>query len=306
MATAHNDVTFRGYSSAQAQEYAQARGGYPPKLIEEVISLHAPDGGSFNRLLDLGCGPGSATRDLAQHFEYAFGMDPSAEMIDSARAIGGSARTHPIEFLQGDAESCQGIADGSVDLITAATSGHWFEMDNFWPTAARVLRPGGTVIFFTIWRIWVHPLKTPHAQKIQKILFDLEQGDAGLGPFQKPGNWALMGLYKDLVMPWSLSTPVTSFPESSYHRQVFNESGAASEDGSYTCGEKVQSVEAVERAIGTISAATRWREAHPELAHTSRDCITAAFNQIRAILSPVGVQTLTMVGPSVLVAVQKR
>ena len=160
-----SDTTFRGYSSSQAEEYARRRGGYPAQLINEILKLHAATGGAFGTLLDLGCGPGNATRDLAAHFDHAIGMDPSEEMVRAATAVGGQARLGPIIFRQGDAEECLGVPDQSVDLIVAATSAHWFDMERFWPTAARVLKPGGTVAFFTIWRIFVHPTKTPHAEE---------------------------------------------------------------------------------------------------------------------------------------------
>lgn len=288
---AHSDTTFRSYSTAQVKEYAQRRGGYPQRLIDEIIKIHAETRGSFESLLDIGCGPGSATRDLALHFDSATGIDPSAEMIKTASEIGGRAKESSIHFMQGEAELCKDVPDQSVDLITAATSGHWFDMDRFWPTAARVLKFGGTVAFFTIWRIYVHPDTTPRAEEIQRILVELEQKT--LGPYQKPGNWSLMGLYHDLKMPWHIHSPCLSFEELSYQRQVWNQHGVQGNDGTYVSGEKVMSFDEVEKAIATISAVTRWREAHPDLARTESDCVKAAFSTIRRMLQPMGVDRLT-------------
>ena len=299
-----NDTTFRAYSPAQVQEYARRRGGYPQKLIDEIVSLHSQTGGSFECLLDLGCGPGNATRDLAQDFENAIGIDPSAEMISSAKQMSGAARSGPIRFIQDDAERCKEIPDNSVDVIASATAAHWFDMDRFWPTAARIVKPNGTVAFFTIWRIYVHPMTTPCSAQIQRILFELEQET--LGPYQKAGNWNLMGLYKDFQMPWSLSVPCSSLPESTYRRQIWNEGGVAGDDGSYVCGERSMTLEETEQAIATISSVTRWREAHPQLANTNRDCVKAAFAKIRGILRPTGTEKITMVGPTVLVTVKKK
>lgn len=300
----HSDTTFRGYSSAQVQEYARRQGGYPKSLIDEIVTLHETTNGSFGCLLDLGCGPGNATRDLAMHFDYAIGLDPSAEMIVSAQSIGARAKKSTIAYMHGEAELCEDVADESVDLITAATSAHWFDMDRLWPTAARVLKPHGTVAIFTTWRIYVHPAKTPHAEQIQQILIELEQGDSGLGPYQRPGSWSLMGMYADLHMPWSISPPCSSFLEASYRRQVWNEHGLALDNSSYLCGEPEMTLEEAEQAISTISAATRWREAHPDLAHTDKDCIKAAFAEIRGILGATENDKITMVGPTVLVTVK--
>ena len=300
----HSDTTFRGYSTSQVQEYARRRGGYPLRLIQEIVELHARTGGSFGALLDLGCGPGNATRDLAAHFGHATGTDPSAELIRTANEIGSNARNTAIKFAPGEAESCEGIPDDSIDLITAATSAHWFDMEQFRPTAARILRSNGTVAFFTIWRIYCHPARTPHAEEIQRILVELEQGT--LGPYQKRGNWSLMGLYDDLVMPWSISPPCPSFLQSSYIRQVWNEKGVPEDDGTYVCGEREMTLDETEKAIATISAVTRWREAHPKLASTEHDCVKAAFTKIRDMLRPEGIEHLTMVVPTVLITVKKR
>ena len=299
----YSDKTFRNYSTSQVQEYARRRGGYPIRLIDEVIGTHVRLGGSLHSLLDLGCGPGSATRDLAKYFDHAGGLDPSAEMVKTAREIGGRSKSGPIDFVQGEAEICKDVPDNSVDLITAATSAHWFNMAEFWPTAARILKPNGTVAFFTIWRIYCHPDKTPHVEEIQRILIELEH--VTLGPYQRPGNWSLMGMYPDLKMPWSISPPCSSFSESSYQRQVWNENGIPGDIGTYICGERELTLEEAENAIATISAVTRWREAHPDLAHTEHDCVMAAFAKIRDILLPYGQEKVTMVGPSVLVTVKK-
>lgn len=235
-------------------------------------------------------------------------------MVQAAKENGGISKTGPIEFLQGDAEACEGIEDESVDMITAATSGHWFDMERFWPTADRVMKPGGTVAFFTIWRIFYHPVDSPEAREIQNILVELEQGNARLGPYQKAGNWLLMRLYKDLQMPWSLDSPCTAFAESSYLRQVFNAGGEPDEDGQYVCGVRTMKLDDAAKGIAMISAATRWREAHSELAETEKDCVVEAFERIRMILRErggqgdvvLGEEMISLVGPTVLVTVKKK
>lgn len=298
-----SDTTFRSYTPTQAEEYAKRRGGYPKALIDEVIKAHTSTGGALGTLLDLGCGPGSATRDLAPHFDHAYGIDPSIEMIRTAESLGGRAKESPIAFMNGDAEDCPGISDNSIDLITAAKAGHWFDMERFWPTAARILKSGGAVIFFTIWRAYVHPHLTPHAEEVQKILMELEE--VTLAPYCKPGNWSLMRLYDDVVMPWELSSPCHAFTEASYTRHVWNENGMWEQNGRYVCEERVVTLDEAEKAMGTVSPVTRWREAHPELVNTDEDCVRAAFIRIKEILNAGPEDKITMVGPSVLVAAKK-
>ena len=115
-----HEQTFRGYTVDQAKEYATSRRGYPPRLVEEVIKAHTDTGGALGTVLDLGCGPGNSTRDLAVHFDHAIGLDPGASMVSAATQLGGDARNGPINFVQGEAEVCEGIPDQSVDLVSAA------------------------------------------------------------------------------------------------------------------------------------------------------------------------------------------
>lgn len=321
----NNDTTFRSYTTSQAAEYASRRGGYPSALISALLAKHRSTGGQCTSLLDLGCGPGNSTRNLAVHFEHTVGLDPGERMIASAREIGGVTKTgKPIEFLQGEAEACEGIEDSSVDMITAATSGHWFDMQRFWPTADRIMKPGGTVAFFTIWRIWYHPFDAAEAEEIQEILMELEQGNAlegSLGPWLKEGNWLLMNLYEGLKMPWQLEQPCDAFPKEGYDRQVWNLDGRPSdapefqgdESKGYMCGVRTMKLDDAAKGIATGTAVTLWREAHPELAGTERDCVNEAFERIRKILRrkggqgnvPEGEEMISLVGPTVLVTVKK-
>jgi len=121
-----SDPTFRYYKPAQAQQYAGARPAYPPVLYEHIFAEHAASGGRFGFVVDVGCGPGTATRDLAPAFEHAVGIDAGEEMIKVARERGGeSKRGERIRFEVCEAErmaSAPGLPLGEVDLITAATA----------------------------------------------------------------------------------------------------------------------------------------------------------------------------------------
>lgn len=124
------DPTFSSYNKNQAQKYAQARLSYPSQLYETIITHHTQTGGRLDTLVDVGCGPGNATRDLALSFDHAFGLDPGEEMIISARQTSGMTRTRgEVRFAVAPAENCAGViaemmtageGDGKVDLLTAA------------------------------------------------------------------------------------------------------------------------------------------------------------------------------------------
>ncbi|KAJ8070037.1 hypothetical protein OCU04_000438 [Sclerotinia nivalis] len=124
MTNSNTDPTFRNYTSEQAKTYATHRPSYSSKLYETVIGHHEKTGGKLNVVLDLGCGPGNATRDIATYFEEAIGCDAGAAMIGTAREIGGKTRSgRDIRWIVGSGEEFAGleeVGEESVDLITVA------------------------------------------------------------------------------------------------------------------------------------------------------------------------------------------
>lgn len=120
------DPTFRHYKSHQAEEYAGIRPAYPAVLYEHIFTEHARGGGQFTQVLDVGCGPGKATQDLALAFDHALGLDPSLEMVKVAQQAGYKTRSgNGVRFEVGEAESlldAAGVREGEVDMITAATA----------------------------------------------------------------------------------------------------------------------------------------------------------------------------------------
>jgi predicted TPR repeat methyltransferase len=120
-----SDPTFRSYSAAQAKAYAAGRsGGYASALYDFVVQQHQSSGGGTGRLLDVGCGTGKATRDLALCFDSAMGTDPGAEMINTAKEAGGkTASGQDVQYqvlAAEDIEKVDALEPGTVDLITAA------------------------------------------------------------------------------------------------------------------------------------------------------------------------------------------
>ena len=107
--------------------------------------LDLPDGA---RVLEIGCGPGDITRDLAERSEVAtaVGLDPSSIMVARAREKHGEFPE--LSFEVGDARELP-FDDESFDAAIFHTClCHVPGPDKALTESARVLRPGGCLAVF--------------------------------------------------------------------------------------------------------------------------------------------------------------
>ncbi|MFQ5994578.1 MAG: malonyl-ACP O-methyltransferase BioC [Acidiferrobacterales bacterium] len=98
------------------------------------------------RVADVGCGTGHCSRALQQRYRRArvFGVDIADPMLDAARSQAGwRGRQY---FVCGDAEALP-IADASVDMIVSNLTLQWCDPDKVLREFARIIRPGGVVMF---------------------------------------------------------------------------------------------------------------------------------------------------------------
>ena len=139
-------MSFKDHFSGHAASYAAYRPGYAPHLFEILATLPRE-----RRLAwDSGTGNGQAAVALADHFEKVVATDPSTEQL--AHAL-----PHPrVEYGVGRAED-SGLAEGSVDLATAAQAFHWYDFDRYFAEVRRVLAPGGVVAVWTYNLVRVDP-----------------------------------------------------------------------------------------------------------------------------------------------------
>jgi demethylmenaquinone methyltransferase / 2-methoxy-6-polyprenyl-1,4-benzoquinol methylase len=116
----------------------------------EVIRVSGLQPG--DRALDLACGTGSLTRDLARRVGtkgYVLGVDFSREMLRVAQA-----RPAPnVEYRLGDATDLEGIPSGAFDAATIAYGARNIpDLDALFSEMARTLRPGGVAVCLEIAR----------------------------------------------------------------------------------------------------------------------------------------------------------
>ena len=102
------------------------------------------------RALDLACGTGSLTRDLAKKVGpkgYVLGIDFSREMLRAARS-----RPSPnIEYRLGDATDLRGVPSGAFDAATIAYGARNIpDLTALFSEIARCLGPGGVAVCLEI------------------------------------------------------------------------------------------------------------------------------------------------------------
>ncbi|MDQ4042801.1 MAG: class I SAM-dependent methyltransferase [Actinomycetota bacterium] len=115
-------------------------------------ALQATDLRQGGRALDLACGTGSLTRDLAKRVGpdgYVLGMDFSKEMIQVAK----KRPTPNVEYRIGDATDLQDVEDSSFDAATIAYGARNIpDLDALFGEMARAIKPNGKVVCLEIAR----------------------------------------------------------------------------------------------------------------------------------------------------------
>ena len=284
------DQTFTTYDSAQSSSYQRSRPPYPSRLIEFVLKKHADTTSSPSDkiVLDVGCGPGTATRSLSPSFYAAHGCDPSSAMIDTARPIKSTTLSgSQITYHVCAAEALQSlpIPPGSVDLVTAAMAAHWFDLPKFYEGATYLLKPGGTLALWTSSSYYCHPLTTPNHERVQKILLDLERNI--LAPFEVKGNRLSRDMYDQLPLPWTCDPFIKDFPETGFERYEWNRDGVPSNDGTFFCGVEREELDDLAKGLGTASMVTRWREVNRENLENGvvEDCVAMTVRRLKEAMS---------------------
>lgn len=122
-----------------ADLYGEIRKGYPAALFDDLAALAGLAPGA--RVLEVGCGAGQATGDLAARAGHVTALDPGPALIDQARARVPAAN---IDFVVSGFEGFEAPA-ASFDLVASAQAWHWIDPAIAFAKAADLLKPGGTL-----------------------------------------------------------------------------------------------------------------------------------------------------------------
>jgi ubiquinone/menaquinone biosynthesis C-methylase UbiE len=121
---------------------------------------------SVDRVLDLGCGSGWATRLLAPKCKEVVGVDVSGEMVRQAQEA--SSNFANVKFLQGSAQKIP-CPDNSFDKMLSVESFYYYAVQEVaLDEIFRVMAPNGRIfILINLYKDneyslqWVHLLKVP-------------------------------------------------------------------------------------------------------------------------------------------------
>ena len=134
-----SEVVRRRESFAEvAATYDRARPRYPSAVFDELARLTGPPLG--RRVLEVGCGTGQATADLAARGYDVLGVELEPAMATLARRrvhAQPNARVETGEFESWDSRGRR------FDLVVSATAFHWIDPAVRYTKAADLLRPGG-------------------------------------------------------------------------------------------------------------------------------------------------------------------
>lgn len=211
MERSQHNATVVDQHTRQAPGYARltrASAAERPKRHEWIGA------GADDELLDVACGPGSLTLDLAPHVARATGLDITAAMLEQARAAQAQKGVANVDWVEGDAARMP-FSDGAFSLVTCSAAFHHFEQ----PIAvldemARVCRRGGRIVVSDV---------TPDADKAEAYDRMEKMRDPSHGHAHPLAELAAMGDRLGLGTPrirTSLAGPMpyaavltTSFPE---------------------------------------------------------------------------------------------
>ena len=123
-----------------ATAYDKFRPGYPEQLIDDMLNL--PCVTASSRLLEVGCGTGKATVQVAQRGYSIDCIDPGANLLAIARK---NCKAWPsVRFLQGKFEQVS-LSPNHYDLVYSAQAFHWVGQDIRWSLCRTYLVPKGAV-----------------------------------------------------------------------------------------------------------------------------------------------------------------
>lgn len=178
------------YATTDWDHYQKGRPPYPASLKELIYKYHRQHAGAqWKRLVDVGAGSGVAAANFLADFSTAHISDPSPANLEQARAFLSSKSSDcgtKLEYGVATGEHAHEQAgEGSADLVICATAAHFIDPDGLVSSAARMLRPGGTMAVFSYW-MPTFPKQSAHFHDVfartwdRLVLHSLQSAEPGV------------------------------------------------------------------------------------------------------------------------------
>lgn len=163
--------------------YALFRPDYPDEL-SRFLSHVSP---AQSLAIDVGCGTGQLTRQIARYFGSVIGIDNSADQIAHAPPQNG------VEYHCAPAETLP-VRNNCVNLVTVAQAVHWFDRPTFYRECRRVAVGNAVIalISYGVLRITSQPLQ----DRFNRFYWN------EIGPYWPPERKLVDSGYADIDFPF--------------------------------------------------------------------------------------------------------
>jgi SAM-dependent methyltransferase len=155
-----------GHAPAVVRQHAQ-------RTAQEAAAFLLPELRPGMRLLDVGCGPGSITRGLAERLApgQVIGLDLSRETLEAAREDAAARGLDNLRYEEGSVYALP-FPDGSFDVAYAhQVFQHLRERGAALREMLRVVRPGGLIALRDVdWGTAVHWPRDPWIDRFVEVL----------------------------------------------------------------------------------------------------------------------------------------
>jgi len=140
----------KNWYSPAADAYAQARPTYPEPLIVQVMTIAQLS--SQSKVLEVGCGPATATTAFARSGCSILALEPN---LDFCRLAQQKCASFPNVEIQNTSFEEWNLQAVTFDAVVAASSFHWIPSDAGYPKAASALKQNGSLIL--LWNKELQP-----------------------------------------------------------------------------------------------------------------------------------------------------
>lgn len=180
-------MNFKDHFSQDSSEYRLYRPNYPDELFEYLAGITRARTVAW----DVATGTGQSAIRLADYFEQVYATDASPQQIDNA--VPHQKITYSVA-----AETCDLLADHSIELVTVAQALHWLDIECFFNEVHRVIANGGVLA------VWTYNLLKIN-EDVDRIVHDLYFGP--IHEYWPPERRLVENAYRDITLPFNEIKP---------------------------------------------------------------------------------------------------